>query len=395
MYCKKCGNQMEDAHKVCTQCGTPRGQGTDFCPTCGAKRVNNSKFCSSCGYNFEQGANAPAQSVPTLEPTQPINTAPTQFEPPTVQTQPTTQAPVQPTAPVAPVVAPQQPQYPQQPQQPYAQQPQQQYPQQYAQQLQYQPQLKGYCRNCGTAFYANQTVCTQCGTKFGEGNNHCHHCGAQIVAGSEKCTQCGKSVAPPVTAGSYFKSLGNNFVSIIKLPVLAMITRNLPNLLSLAALILMFFPMVTYRHARYSYGYYAISAQITRNLTGFSGIAVALIIISLLVAIALYEPFTRSFLDKNKTLSKLSYLFVPVLHLLAGVCIGLSYLIKGSQSLNSFISIPEYNGLSFTVMGWVLIGLLVLSVVSGCIAFFTFKEKNNNQPATTQPVLMPQNPQNG
>ena len=50
MYCKHCGNPMQDAAAVCVYCGVPRGQGTNFCATCGTQQVPGSMYCGKCGH---------------------------------------------------------------------------------------------------------------------------------------------------------------------------------------------------------------------------------------------------------------------------------------------------------------------------------------------------------
>ena len=49
MYCRNCGNQMDDAAAVCVQCGTPKGVGQNYCPNCGAQTIPNAVVCTNCG----------------------------------------------------------------------------------------------------------------------------------------------------------------------------------------------------------------------------------------------------------------------------------------------------------------------------------------------------------
>lgn len=49
MYCKNCGNTMEDLAVVCVKCGVPKGQGTSFCQNCGEATAPGAAVCTSCG----------------------------------------------------------------------------------------------------------------------------------------------------------------------------------------------------------------------------------------------------------------------------------------------------------------------------------------------------------
>ena len=49
MYCKHCGNPMEDVAAVCVYCGVARGQGTNFCANCGTQLSPGSVYCMHCG----------------------------------------------------------------------------------------------------------------------------------------------------------------------------------------------------------------------------------------------------------------------------------------------------------------------------------------------------------
>ncbi len=56
MFCKNCGNQLDDAVASCPNCGTVRGVGNNFCPNCGAKVAPGAAFCATCGMQFAQPA---------------------------------------------------------------------------------------------------------------------------------------------------------------------------------------------------------------------------------------------------------------------------------------------------------------------------------------------------
>jgi TM2 domain-containing membrane protein YozV len=61
MFCRNCGNQLDDRAIACTKCGLdPRG-GTSFCPNCGKATAGNAIVCLSCGVATAKawGANDP------------------------------------------------------------------------------------------------------------------------------------------------------------------------------------------------------------------------------------------------------------------------------------------------------------------------------------------------
>lgn len=49
MYCKNCGNALNDGDIVCTNCGTPVGNGTNYCANCGTEAVPDANVCIACG----------------------------------------------------------------------------------------------------------------------------------------------------------------------------------------------------------------------------------------------------------------------------------------------------------------------------------------------------------
>lgn len=63
MFCKNCGNQLDDAVASCPNCGTVRGVGNNFCPNCGAKVAPGAAFCATCGMQFAQPAMQPNAAV--------------------------------------------------------------------------------------------------------------------------------------------------------------------------------------------------------------------------------------------------------------------------------------------------------------------------------------------
>lgn len=56
MYCKNCGNQMDDVAVVCVKCGAQKGSGQSFCQNCGNPVVPGAFACTTCG--------APLNTIP-------------------------------------------------------------------------------------------------------------------------------------------------------------------------------------------------------------------------------------------------------------------------------------------------------------------------------------------
>ena len=54
MYCRNCGNEMNDEAVVCVKCGVPAGKGSGFCPTCGAQTNPDAVICVNCGVSLEK-----------------------------------------------------------------------------------------------------------------------------------------------------------------------------------------------------------------------------------------------------------------------------------------------------------------------------------------------------
>lgn len=49
MYCRNCGNEMNNEAVVCVKCGVPAGKGKSYCPNCGAETNPEAVVCVSCG----------------------------------------------------------------------------------------------------------------------------------------------------------------------------------------------------------------------------------------------------------------------------------------------------------------------------------------------------------
>lgn len=60
MYCKNCGNAVEQGAAVCTNCGAPCGQGNNYCANCGTQLQPGAAVCMSCGFAANTPLKTPA-----------------------------------------------------------------------------------------------------------------------------------------------------------------------------------------------------------------------------------------------------------------------------------------------------------------------------------------------
>ncbi len=59
MFCKNCGEQMNDNQAICLKCGVKTGVGNAFCANCGQPVDANASVCLSCGVEVKKaGAGA-------------------------------------------------------------------------------------------------------------------------------------------------------------------------------------------------------------------------------------------------------------------------------------------------------------------------------------------------
>lgn len=54
MFCKNCGNQMDNVAAVCVKCGVQAGMGANFCPNCANQTAPGAAVCTSCGVALTQ-----------------------------------------------------------------------------------------------------------------------------------------------------------------------------------------------------------------------------------------------------------------------------------------------------------------------------------------------------
>ena len=53
MFCRNCGNQLDDKAVACTKCGADPKKGVAFCSNCGKPTDPNAVVCVSCGVGFQ------------------------------------------------------------------------------------------------------------------------------------------------------------------------------------------------------------------------------------------------------------------------------------------------------------------------------------------------------
>jgi len=57
MFCKNCGEAMNDNQAICLKCGVKAGVGNSFCANCGKPVEANADVCLSCGVAIKGGVN--------------------------------------------------------------------------------------------------------------------------------------------------------------------------------------------------------------------------------------------------------------------------------------------------------------------------------------------------
>ena len=56
MYCKNCGEQMNDNQAICLKCGVKTGEGTAYCANCGQPVNPGAEVCLNCGVAIKKAA---------------------------------------------------------------------------------------------------------------------------------------------------------------------------------------------------------------------------------------------------------------------------------------------------------------------------------------------------
>ena len=57
MYCRHCGEQLEDKAEICFNCGNKPLADDNYCPECGAQTTSEMEQCLNCGKKLKVGLN--------------------------------------------------------------------------------------------------------------------------------------------------------------------------------------------------------------------------------------------------------------------------------------------------------------------------------------------------
>ena len=66
MYCRTCGNKMNDNAELCVKCGVRRNVGTDYCQVCGKPTLDTMTNCKSCGAKLMRGTSTNQMKTATV-----------------------------------------------------------------------------------------------------------------------------------------------------------------------------------------------------------------------------------------------------------------------------------------------------------------------------------------
>lgn len=66
VYCKSCGNEMNENQAICLKCGCSKGTGTKYCANCGSELTPNAAACLKCGAAADFGV--PVKSEELKDP---------------------------------------------------------------------------------------------------------------------------------------------------------------------------------------------------------------------------------------------------------------------------------------------------------------------------------------
>lgn len=56
MFCKNCGEQMNDNQAICLKCGVKTGEGNAFCANCGNAVAPEAVVCLNCGVAIKKAS---------------------------------------------------------------------------------------------------------------------------------------------------------------------------------------------------------------------------------------------------------------------------------------------------------------------------------------------------
>ena len=55
MFCKNCGEALNENQAICLKCGVKVGEGDTFCADCGKTVAANADYCMNCGVAIKKG----------------------------------------------------------------------------------------------------------------------------------------------------------------------------------------------------------------------------------------------------------------------------------------------------------------------------------------------------
>lgn len=68
MYCRNCGQAMNENQAVCLNCGVEAGKGDSFCPNCGNAVAPEAAICVNCGVSLKNtSAQAPTANASGIQ----------------------------------------------------------------------------------------------------------------------------------------------------------------------------------------------------------------------------------------------------------------------------------------------------------------------------------------
>ncbi len=66
MYCKNCGNSINENQAICLNCGVKVGEGETFCDNCGQPVPAGAEVCMSCGFAVKKASNLAGKDKLTI-----------------------------------------------------------------------------------------------------------------------------------------------------------------------------------------------------------------------------------------------------------------------------------------------------------------------------------------
>lgn len=66
MFCKNCGQQINENQAICLNCGVKVGEGTTFCANCGNPVQAGAEVCMSCGFAVKKAGDLAGRDKLTM-----------------------------------------------------------------------------------------------------------------------------------------------------------------------------------------------------------------------------------------------------------------------------------------------------------------------------------------